>query len=86
MYISTTAIVPLTTRSGVPTPTIDTATSNSTLFQYVNDPILTSIRPFFLRISEIQLQCPTYPMYSLYAEVYKVRFTPQKYGFSHGML
>ncbi len=38
--------------SGVPAPIVDTSTSNSTLFLYVNDPIFLSVRPFFLRISE----------------------------------
>ena len=33
-----------------PAPIVADATSNTTLFRYVNDPIFTSIRPFFYRI------------------------------------
>ena len=42
----------VTRSSGVPTPPIADPTSNTTLFRYVNDPIFTSIRRFFYRISE----------------------------------
>ena len=45
-----TNIVSTRTTSGAPAPLVDDVTSNTYLFRYVNDPIFTSIRPFFYRI------------------------------------
>ena len=49
-------------------------TSNTYLFRYINDPIFTSIRPFFVlqnrgEFSEtrIRVQHPTYIVHNLYA-------------------
>ena len=44
------SIVSTRTTSGAPAPIVVDTTSNTYLFRYVNDPIFTSIRPFFYRI------------------------------------
>ena len=46
------SIVSTRTTSGAPAPVVVDTTSNTYLFRYVNDPIFTTIRPFFYRIVE----------------------------------